>query len=320
MYNNLPALTNNILWDNQLLATSYNTLNEESLRIALQEYISSVNNLHDEWYPPDSSPLSLWVARHDQLSLYRPGLLCAERIVLCDTLEESSLRLSSLGMAVATDIFVQNRDTDRLQNIREDIAHFVRFTKENFFLIQAGFIAITPCKSSRQEHQRRTQLLEDNSDRNFLKSIMPSSVARLYERNLKIRGIERVSHDGHCRFVEEKSLPGEIMLELRNCLSPYVNGHIFQNIKPISKNDDGTLTVEITRGKPTSRRSYERWVQGATNRSIYFHYKNLLTDLGQAVRSGASLVTHCPMQGKILEKLTKQDGCHVRCSKLTFHF
>lgn len=39
------------------------------------------------------------------------------------------------------------------------------------------------------------------------------------------------------------------------------------------------------------------------NRSIYFHYHGLLTDISQSGRAGASLVTRCPLQGKILQKL-----------------
>lgn len=61
--------------------------------------------------------------------------------------------------------------------------------------------------------------------------------------------------------------------------------------------------MEITRGKPENRSSYNRWVQGATNRSIYFHYRGLLTDLSQSSQTGCSLVTRCPLQGKILQKL-----------------
>lgn len=105
--------------------------------------------------------------------------------------------------------------------------------------------------------------------------------------------------------MSEKTLPGEIMLELDDCLSPYTNGHISQNLRPVRTNEDGTLTVEITRGKPENRRSYERWVKGAANRSIFFHYKTLITDLGQAAQSRASLAIRCPLQGKILGKIDK---------------
>lgn len=31
-----------------------------------------------------------------------------------------------------------------------------------------------------------------------------------------------------------------------------------------------------------AEKSYERWVQGAKNRTVLFHYKNIITDLNQA--------------------------------------
>ncbi|MCL6408079.1 hypothetical protein EXT70_20825 [Dickeya dadantii] len=303
MYNNLPALTESILWDARLLSADYAALSEDALCGALEEYLQAVNALRGEWHTPEDSPLSLWIARHDQLALYRPGLLSAERIILTDALEEAALRLNGVEMAAATDLLVQHRTTDRLQDIRTGVAQFVRFVREHFQLIQAGFIAFSPSHSAREEQQRKLQLLEDNADRHFLNGVMPPAVVRLYERSLTIRGVERVSDEGHMRFVSEKTLPGEIRLELRDCHSPYVNGHIYQHLRPLRENEDGTLTVEITRGKPENRSDYNRWIQGVANRSIYFHYRGLLTDLSQSAQIGASLVTRCPLQGKILAKL-----------------
>jgi len=302
MYNNLPALTDSILWDEKLLSTDYEALSEGMLAAALQSYLQAVRALKGEWHALQDSPLRLWIARHDQLTLYRPGLLSAEQIVLADALEEAALRLNCSEMAAAVDRLVQNRDTDRLKDVKTGVAQFVRFVRKHFALVQAGFIAFSPSVSTRLEQQRKAQLLEDNSDRHFLQRVMPQAIAQLYERSLRIRGIERVSNEGHIRYVSKK-LPGEIRLELRDCLSPYTNGHMFQNLRPVRENEDGTLTVEITRGRPENRSSYKRWVQGATNRSIYFHYRGLLADLSQSSQTGSYLVTRCPLQGKILQKL-----------------
>lgn len=230
-------------------------------------------------------------------------MLSAEQIVLADALEEAALGLNSSEMAAAVDRLVQNRDTDRLKDVKTGVAQFVRFVRKHFALVQAGFIAFSPSVSTRLEQQRQAQLLEDNSDRHFLQRAMPQAIAQLYERSLRIREIERVSNEGHIRYVSEKKLPGEIRLELRDCLSPYTNGHMFQNLRPVRENEDGTLTVEIIRGRPENQSSYKRWVQGATNRSIYFHYRGLLADLSQSSQTGSSLVTLCPLQGKILQKL-----------------
>ena len=107
MYNNLPALTESILWDEKLLSADYVALDEEALRGALEDYLRAVKALRGEWHAPENSPLSLWITRHDQLSLYRPALLSAERIILTDSLEEAAFRLN--GMEMAADLLVQHR-------------------------------------------------------------------------------------------------------------------------------------------------------------------------------------------------------------------
>lgn len=320
MYNNLPALTENILWDEQLVAAEYATLSEDTLRSALKDYLQAVSSYRDEDEILIRSPLSLWMTRFDQLALYRPGLLSAERIILPDALEEAALRLGSTDLALTVDLLVQNRHTDRLDTIRRDIARFVRFVREHFTLIQAGFIIFTPSESARQEQQRKVGFTDENAERSFLSSVMPPAIVEYYTRSLRVRGVERVSEEGHIRFVPENRLPGEIRLELKDCQSPFTNGHMFQNIRPVKKNEDGSLTVEITRGKLRNRRHYEHWVRGAVNRSLYFHYTGLLTDLSQADQSGASLATRCPFQGKVLEKLGAPGGLSRRMLEIELPF
>ena len=303
MYNNLPALTENILWDDSLLSSEYTALDAEMMENALKDYLQIVSMLRGEWHTLQDSPLSLWIARHDQLALYRPGLLSAERIILTDTLEEAALQLATVESTEAMVRLVHNGETDRLTAIRIGVAQFVRFVKENFQLIQAGFIAFMPCESARQEQQRKMQILQDNPDKHFLNSVMPPAVAQLYERSLTVRGIKKISDEGNYLFEPDTSLPDEIRLDLRDCLSPFTNAYIYQELHPIQVNEDGTFKARITRGKHENRKGYDRWVRGATNRSIYFHYRGLLTDISQSVRAGASLVTRCPLQGKILQKL-----------------
>lgn len=303
MYNNLPALTDNILWDDKLLAGSYSLLGKEAIETALLEYINAVNQLKGEWYPFKESPLSLWLSQYEQLTLYQPGLLSAERIIMSDVLDEAALMVQGLEMSTAIDQFVQVPDSDRLNEVRIMVTHFVRFIKQHFSLIQAGFIAFTPSMSVREEMHRKKQLLRDNASRHFLKSVMPDTVVQFYERSLKIQGIERVDEGGLFRAVSDKALPDEIHLELKDCTSPYSNGFIYQKVRPLKKNDDGTISVEITRGKHSSRKGYERWVQGAANRSIYFHYQGILSDLHQSRTLGASMVTGCQLQGRVLEKI-----------------
>ncbi|HGL4550116.1 hypothetical protein [Klebsiella aerogenes] len=320
MYNNLPALTENILWDERLIAVDYGTLSEETLRSALKDYLQAVRSYRNEEDIFAHSPLSLWMTHFDQLALYRPGLLSAERIILPDALEEAALRLGSTDLALAVDLLVQNRHTDRLDDIRHNMARFVRFVREHFSLIQAGFIIFTPSESLRQEQQRKIGFTDENAERSFLSSVMPPAIVEHYMRSLKVRGVERVSEEGHIRFVPENRLPGEIRLELKDCLSSFTNGHMFQNIRPVKENEDGSLTVEIIRGKLRNRSHYEHWVRGAVNRSLYFHYTGLLTDLNQADQSGASLATRCPFQGKVLEKLSAPGGLSRRMLEIELPF
>lgn len=320
MYNNLPALTENLLWDEKLVAAEYATLSEDTLRSALKDYLQGVSSYRNEDEFLIHSPLSLWMTHFDQLALYRPGLLSAERIILPDGLEEAALRLGSKDLALAVDLLVQNRDSDRLANIRHDMARFVRFVREHFALIQAGFIIFTPSESARQEQQRKVGFADENAERSFLSSVMPPAIVEYYTRSLKVRGVERVSEEGHIRFVPENRLPGEIRLELKDCLSSFTNGHMFQNIRPIKENEDGSLTVEITRGKLRNRRHYEHWVRGAVNRSLYFHYTGLLTDLSQAHNLGASMATRCLFKGKVLEKLGAPGGLSRRMLEIDLPF
>ncbi|MGE5989788.1 MULTISPECIES: hypothetical protein [Klebsiella] len=103
MYNNLPALTESIFWDNGLLSTDYAALDARRLDDALKGYLQAVSLLRGEWHTLPNSPLSLWIARHDQLVLYRSGLLSTERIILTDMLEEAALDLDTLASSEARD-------------------------------------------------------------------------------------------------------------------------------------------------------------------------------------------------------------------------
>ncbi|MDV0941893.1 hypothetical protein [Klebsiella pneumoniae] len=51
MYNNLPSLTESILWDERLLSADYAALSEDALRSALEDYLQGVNASRGEWHP-----------------------------------------------------------------------------------------------------------------------------------------------------------------------------------------------------------------------------------------------------------------------------
>lgn len=48
-------------------------------------------------------------------------------------------------------------------------------------------------------------------------------------------------------------------------------------------------------------------MQGAKNRTVLFHYKNIITDLNQAHSCRASLGAYCPFHGEILRKLDQRN-------------
>ncbi|KLW15566.1 hypothetical protein SK47_03282 [Enterobacter sp. BWH52] len=106
------------------------------------------------------------------------------------------------------------------------------------------------------------QLLQDNPARHFLYSVMPPEVVQLYERGLTVRGIRRVSDEGHFRFVSAKTLPDEIMQELRDCLSPFTNAYMYQEFQPVEVKEDGTFRARIPRGRHESRKGYDRGCAG----------------------------------------------------------
>lgn len=72
------------------------------------------------------------------------------------------------------------------------------------------------------------QLLQDNPDRHFLNAVMPAEVVRLYERSVKVRGSDGSAMKGISASCQ-KTLPDEIMLELRDCQSPFTNAYMYQS-------------------------------------------------------------------------------------------
>ncbi|MCU6680513.1 hypothetical protein M8320_00570 [Leclercia sp. H6W5] len=58
--------------------------------------------------------------------------------------------------------------------------------------------------------------------------------------------------------MSEKTLPDEIMLELRDCLSPFTNAYMYQELQPVEVKEDGRFRARITRGKHESRKGYDR--------------------------------------------------------------
>lgn len=303
MYNNLPALIDSILWDEQLLAGDYTQLSESVFHDTITAYLAAVDSMRGEWHPKDSSPLGLYIAYYEDLPLYRNGLLCTERVLLNDELFDVSLHLQRSSMDMALDQFIHEPDRNRYAELRQKAAIFVRFVKTNFALIQTGFIAFVRSESQRDTMKRKSQLIEDNAAPHFLKSIMPSNIATLYERSLNVRGLERIGNSNRFRFIPDVQLPNEIMTTLKECLSPYTQGHMYQSIRPFSENEDGTITMEITQGQHTNRRDWAHWVQGATNRTVFYHWLQLLTDIRQARACSSSLGACCPLQGKILQKI-----------------
>lgn len=69
-----------------------------------------------------------------------------------------------------------------------------------------------------------------------------------------------------------------------------------------------------------NRKGYERWLNGARNRSMYFHYHGLLTDLCQSDRADASFVTRCTFQSKILQKLDESGRLSRRMLEIDLPF
>ncbi|HAI1368393.1 TPA: hypothetical protein HIT80_004026, partial [Escherichia coli] len=203
-------------------------------------------------------------------------------------------------------IIVSDRK-EKVEHLRKEIARFIRFAKENFDLIRGEFIVFVRSESSIKDSERANGILDDNSDANFIYRYLPPNIARLYENRLSVKNIERLGNTNKIRLLNKNVLSNEIMLEIKDCESLYTNGYMYQHIKNAIDNDDGSISMELVMGNHSGKKSYERWVQGAKNRTVLFHYKNLITDLNQAHSCRASLGTYCPFHGEILRKLDQKN-------------
>ena len=308
MYNNLYALTESLFWVDRLLDQEYKNIELNELLIELSEYNKRIDSLIiEQKNSVQESRLNVYMAGNGNIEKYKSGLFSMDRIILDDVLYSLSLRYRVNLSENIVEKFIENDAQERVENLRSKIASFIRFTKENFDLIRGEFIVFVRRESAIKDSERANGILADNTDTNFILQYLPHNIARLYENRLSVQNIERLSNTNKIRLLNKDILANEIMLKIKNCESSYTNGYIYQHIKNAIDNSDGTMSMEIIMGKHSGKKSYERWVQGAKNRTIFFHYKNLITDLNQAYSSRASLGAYCPFHGEILRKLDQKN-------------
>ena len=308
MYNNLYALTNSLFWVDELLKNEYSNISFEDLLNELNIYNQQIDLLISE--PTNalqSSRLNVYMAGDKNIANYRSGLFSMDRVILDDLLYTLSLRYRVNLSENLVEEFIKSDSNEKVEYLRREISSFIRFAKENFSLIQAEFIVFVRSESVQKESERANGILDDNADSNFIYKYLPKDVARLYENRLSIQNVERIGNTNKIRLLDRKSLANEIMLKIEGCKSTYTNGYMFQNILKTTDNGDGTMSMDVAMGKHSGKKSYERWVQGAKNRTVLFHYRNLIADLNQAHLGRASLGTYCPFQGELLQKLDKKN-------------
>jgi len=238
---------------------------------------------------------------------YRSGLFSMDRVILDDALYSLSMRHRvNLSENVLSN-FIENLGNEKAEYLRKEIASFIRFAKENFPLIQGEFIVFARSKSAIKEYERSNAIQTDNADSKFLYRYLPTEIARLYEKKLSVQNIERLGKSNRLRFLDKRYLANEIMIKIEDCRSPYTNGYMYQHAGKITDNGDGMVISDVVMGTHSGKKSYQRWVQGAKNRTALFHYRNLIADLEQAHAGRASLGTYCPFQGEVLRKLDPKD-------------
>lgn len=311
MYNNLYALTDSLFWVDNLLKNEYAGIKIEELLNELVEYNKKIDSIISE--PTNKiqlSRLNVYIAGDRNINNYRSGLFAMDRVILNDVLYSLSLQYRISLSENVIEKFIETDEEEKLNYLKKQISKFIIFVKENFSLIQAEFIVFVRSESAIKEADRANGLLKDNCDSKFIYSYLPREVACLYEKRLTIKNIERIGNSNKIRLLSKKALANEIMLKIEGCISSYTNGYMYQHIKNAIDNGDGSMSMDIIMGTHSGKKSYERWVQGAKNRTVLFHYRNLIADLAQAQLGRASLGTYCPFQGEVLQKLDQKNDVH----------
>lgn len=308
MYNNLYALTDSLFWADELLKNEYADIEFTELLNELNEYNQKIERLISEPTNfPQSSRLNVYMAGDKNIANYRSGLFSMDRVILDDVLYSLSLRHRVNSTENVINKFVETDGNEKAANLRREICSFIRFTKENFLLIQGEFIVFTRSKSVIKESERTNGILTDNAESKFIYRYLPAEIARIYENKLSVQNIERLGRSNKIRFLDKRVLANEIMIKIEGCRSNYTNGYMYQHAGTVTDKGDGTVLLDIVMGTHSGKKSYERWVQGAKNRTVLFHYRNLIADLEQAHAGKASLGTYCPLQGEVLRKLDPKD-------------
>lgn len=308
MYNNLYALTDSLLWVDQLLEKEYADIELEVLLNELKEYNQKIDRLISE--PTNSvhpSRLNVYMAGDKNIANYKSGLFSMDRVILDDVLYTLSLRYRVNLSENVVEKFIEPQTNEKVEYLRREISAFIRFAKDNFSLIQGEFIVFVRSESAVKESERANGLLTDNADSKYIYKYLPGDVARLYEKRLSVQNVGRIANTNKIKLLNKNFFANEIMLKIEDCKSGYTNGYMFQEILNATDNGDGTMAMDIVMGKHSGRKSYDRWVQGAKNRTILFHYRNLLADLNQAHSGRASLGTYCPFQGEVLRRLDQKN-------------
>lgn len=308
MYNNLYALTDSLFWVDRLLDQEYEDIELNELLIELAEYNRKIDSLIiEQTNSVQESRLNVYMAGNSNIEKYKSGLFSMDRVILDDVLYSLSLRYRVNLSENVVEKFIESDNQEKVEYLRKEIARFIRFAKENFDLIRGEFMVFVRRESAIKDSERANGILNDNSDANFIFRYLPHNIASLYENRLSVQNIERLSNTNKIRLINRNVLANEIMLDIKDCESSYTNGYMYQHIKNAIDNGDGTMSMKVVMGKHSGKKSYERWVQGAKNRTVIFHYKNLITDINQAHSSRASLGAYCPFHGEILRKLDQKN-------------
>ena len=308
MFNNLYALTDSLLWVDRHFEREYEDIEFSVLLNELDEYNKKIDSLISE--PTNfvqASRLNVYMAGDKNIGNYRSGLFSMDRVILDDVLYSLSLRYRVNLSENFVEKFIETDVNEKIAYLRKKIHEFIRFVKDNFSLIQGEFIVFVRSESAVRESERTNGILTDNADSKFIYKYLPREIARLYEKRLSVQNIERLGNSTRIRLLDKSVLANEIMLKIDNCLSDYTNGYMYQHITNTVGNGDGSISRDVVMGKHSGKKSYERWIQGAKNRTVLFHYKKLVDDLNQAHSAGASLGAYCPFQGDVLRKLDQKN-------------
>lgn len=310
MFSVIDALIDSVIYDNVFLDNNYANLSDSDFIKSLNEYygiyikeierdtIAELNN---------HSPLNIYIPKTTNMELFSKSLLTMDSVIIDDVIINVLIDINDMTYQEGLVSILKQKNKFDIDSAKEDVAEFIRFIKKYSSLIRCGVIKVIASKNKHFDSEKKKDLLENDCDKHLLFKIMKKDISDLYLRSIKIKPFVYVNSDGAIKFAKKKQLTSDIMMEIKNCTSHYINGYRHSTIIPVKKTGDG-LHCRIEPSIPESREKFDNWVMGAINRTAIDHYTHLLISLDYSRAINSSLGCDCQFTGKILDRVDRSNS------------